>query len=268
MLTIPMLRALVILLAGYVAARVARTMAGKAAKGRLDDHHTMIAQLAAFWIVLGLFGVTAANELGFNLQVLLGAAGILTIAVGFASQTSASNLISGLFLIGERPFSVGDLIKVGDTIGVVISIDLLSVKLRTFDNLYVRIPNETLIKTEIVTYTRFPVRRVDFTLGVAYKEDLERVRGIVMDVADKNPLCLDEPQPVFIFKGFGASSQDFLFCVWTLQANFLETLNSVAIEIKRAFDREGIEIPFPQVVVNAAAAPLALTLKDDRGKMG
>ena len=97
---------------------------------------------------------------------------------------------------------------------------------------------------------------------MAYKEDLERVRGILMEVADKNPLCLDEPRPLFIFKGFGASSQDFLFCVWTLQTNFLNTLNSVPIEIKRAFDREGIEIPFPQVVVNAAAAPLAISMTD------
>ena len=141
----------------------------------------------------------AMRELGFSLAVIMGAAGVLTVALGFASQTTASNLISGLFLIGERSFEIGDLIRVGTTTGEVLSIDALSVKLRTFDNLFVRIPNESLIKSEVTTLTRFPIRRLDLLLGVAYKEDIGRVQKVLTEVADRNPLCLDEPPPLFIF---------------------------------------------------------------------
>ena len=119
-----------------------------------------------------MFCVSALRELGFKLSVLLGAAGVLTVAVGFASQTSASNIISGLFLLGERPFSVGDVIRVGSTTGEVLSIDLLSAKLRTFENLFVRIPNETLIKSEVTNLSRLPVRRLDLKIGIAYKEEV------------------------------------------------------------------------------------------------
>ena len=180
-----------------------------------------------------------------DLSVLLGAAGIVTVALGFASQTSASNLISGLFLIGERPFSVGDIIKVGDTTGEVLSIDLLSVKLRTYDNLYVRLPNESLIKSEVTTLTKFPIRRLDLLIGVAYKEDINKVRDVLTVVATNNPMCLEEPKPLFIFLGFGESSIDLQFSLWTKRENFIAFKTSVQIEIKQAFDQNGIEIPFP-----------------------
>jgi small-conductance mechanosensitive channel len=175
----------------------------------------------------------------------LGAAGILTVAIGFASQTSASNLISGLFVIAERPFVVGDVIRIEGTTGEVLSVDLLSVKIRTFDNLYVRIPNESIIKSQITNLTHFPIRRLDMQIGVAYKEDLERVRRIVFDVADKNPDCLEEPPPLYIFQEYGDSALAFQFSVWAKRENFLELKNSMHLDIKSAFDEQGIEIPFP-----------------------
>ena len=109
-------------------------------------------------LYLGIFMIifSILNELGFKLTHLLGAAGILGIALGFASQTSVSNIISGLFLIAEQPFEVNDVITVGGTTGVVLSIDTLSIKMRTFDNKFIRIPNETIIKSEVTTITKFP----------------------------------------------------------------------------------------------------------------
>ena len=148
--------------------------------------------------------------------------------------------------MAERPFGVGDYLRVGEVVGEVLSIDLLSTKLRTFDNLMVRVPNETMIKTTVVNRTRFPIRRLDVQVGVAYKEDTERVRELLFEVADRNPLCLDEPKPLFIHKGFGESSVDFQFSVWSTRNNWLEMKNSILIQIKEAFDRENIEIPFPQ----------------------
>ncbi len=195
--------------------------------------------------MFSLFVASALRELGFSLAVLVGAAGVLTVAIGFASQTSASNLISGLFLLGEKPFQVGDFITVGERTGELLSIDALSVKLRTFDNLFVRIPNETLIKSEVVTLTRFPIRRIDLKIGVAYKEDVRRVHDVLLEVAERNRLCLDDPAPLFVFLGFGDSSLDLQFSVWATRENYIELTNTIHTEIKEAFDAAGIEIPFP-----------------------
>lgn len=214
--------------------------------GQQDDaHRSMLTRRVAFYGILGLFIASALSDLGMDLSILLGAAGILTVAIGFASQTSASNIISGLFLLGEKPFGVGDIVKVGTTTGEVIAIDLLSVKLRTFDNLFVRIPNETMIKAEITNLQRFPIRRFDLQVGVAYKEDLDRVREVLEAVAAEHPLSLDEPAPMILFRGFGESSVNFQFSVWALSDNFLEIRTQIPLAVKAAFDEHNIEIPFP-----------------------
>lgn len=213
--------------------------------GHADAQRAMIIRRACFYGIVGLFTASALVGLGFDLGVLLGAAGILTVAIGFASQTSASNVISGLFLLGERPFAVGDVIRVNGTTGEVLSVDLLSVKLRTFDNLFVRIPNETMIKSEVTNLRRFPIRRVDLQVGVAYKEDLREVREVLKEVANRNPLCLEEPAPLIIFQGYGDSSINHQFSVWAKTDNYLDLRNSIPVEIKEAFDERDIEIPFP-----------------------
>lgn len=240
-------RAIVILVGGYAVAKLAAKAVGRLLKKHASAHQQILFQRALFYPLLIFFLITALNELGFDLSVLLGAAGILSVAIGFASQTSASNLISGLFLLGERPFGVGDIIRVGSTTGEVLSIDLLSAKLRTFDNLYVRIPNETMLKSEVTTLTRFPIRRLDLQIGVAYKENIEKVRDVLFAVADKNPLSLEDPKPLFIFQGFGDSALNIQFSLWTKRENFLDLKNSIQYEIKLAFDANQIEIPFPHI---------------------
>ncbi len=239
------LRAVILLLAGFVIAGFAARTTGRLLSKNFSQQHVMLFKRLVYWLLLALFIASALKQLGFSLSVLLGAAGVLSVALGFASQTSASNLISGLFLIGEQPFQLGDTIKVGNTTGEVLSIDLLSVKLRTFDNLYVRIPNESLIKSEVTNLTRFPIRRFDLTLGVAYKENISQVRKVLLQVAENNPLSLDEPAPVFVFLGFGESALDIQFSVWSKRENFRDLRNSLQDEIKQAFDAAGIEIPFP-----------------------
>ena len=248
-----LLKAGILLLAGFVVAGLASRAAGRFLSLNFSQHHVVLFKRLLYWLVLALFIASALKQLGFSLSVLLGAAGVLSVALGFASQTSASNLISGLFLIGEKPFQLGDTIKVGNTTGEVLSIDLLSVKLRTFDNLFVRIPNESLIKSEVTNLTRFPSRRFDLLLGVAYKEQIATVRKVLHEVADKNPLCLDEPAPMFLFLGFGDSALNIQFSVWSKRENFRELRNSLQEEVKLAFDHAGIEIPFPQRTVHLAA---------------
>ena len=206
------------------------------------------------------------KELNYDLAALFGAVGVMGIVIGVASQTSIGNIISGLFLVGEKSFELGDVVKVGDKTGTVYAIDLLSIKVRTFDNLLIRIPNQTVISTELVNITKFPIRRLDFQLGVAYKEDLRKVKTILEDVVRKNPLCLEEPEPVIIFQAFGSSSIDITLGVWFEKSNYLKVRNSVFIEIKEAFDRERIEIPFPHVSVYAgeASKPISIKLQDEK----
>lgn len=257
-------RAITLLIIGLMLASVGGRLSGRLARRRMTVHGLQLLRRAVFFVILGIFLAAALNELGFSIGVIMGAAGVLTVAIAFAAQTTASNLISGLFLIGEHSFEVGDIIRVGNTTGEVLSVDALSVKLRTFDNLFVRIPNESLIKSEVTTLTRFPIRRLDLMLGVAYKEDIDRVHDVLMAVADRNLLCLDEPAPLFIFTGFGESQLDIQFSIWARRENFIALKNSVTTEIKRAFDEAGIEIPFPHrsLYAGEATGPFPVTIVD------
>ena len=259
------LRALTVVGLGLIAVRLLSTAVGRTVQSRIGRQEAMIARRLVTWVLGALVLVTALNQLGFNLGVLLGAAGVLTVAVGFASQTSASNLISGLFLMVERPFVVGDVIRINDFTGEVLSVDLLSVKLRTFENLFVRVPNEEIIKTSFVNLTHFPIRRVDLQIGVAYKEDLGRVQAILDRVAHENPVCMTEPAPLFIFLGYGDSALQFQYSVWAARQNFLELRNSMYLGIKEAFDREGIEIPFPHrtLYTGSVTDPLPIRVVTD-----
>lgn len=265
-----LVRALVLVFVGLLAAKFSSRAAVRALQATAEAQRAELARRVVYYGVLTLFSVAAVHQLGFNLGVLLGAAGIFTVALGFASQTSASNLVSGLFLIAESPFQPGDVIVVGGTTGEVLSIDLLAITLRTYDNQFVRVPNETMIKTEVRTLTKFPIRRADLLIGVAYKEDLDRVRKVLLDVADRNPLCLEEPKPLFIFKGFGDSSMDIQFSVWATRENYLEVKNSIQLEIKRAFDDAGIEIPFPHrsVYAGSVTEPLPIRLVSEAQTAG
>lgn len=248
------IRAGFILFAGLVVARILGAGLYKITHARMGVHAATTLRRIVFYLVTAIVFMAALKELGFSLGVLLGAAGVLSVALGFASQTSASNLISGIFLVAESPFKIGDIIKVDNYTGEVLSIDLLSVKLRTFDNLFVRVPNETLIKTEITNLTRFPIRRLDIQIGIAYKEDLDRAREVMIAVADSIPICLYEPRPLVIFQGFGDSALNLQFSVWSTRENFLELRNTIPERIRKAFDEHGIEIPFPHRSLYAGTA--------------
>lgn len=245
-------RVAIVLVVGVIVARVAGMGLGRVVTRRFGPSQGILARRVVWYGLLFVVLATCLRQLGFDLGVLLGAAGILTVAIGFASQTSASNLISGLFLLAERPFTVGDVVMIGQTLGEVIAIDLLSVKLRTFDNLLVRIPNETLLKSEIRNWSGFPLRRVDIPVGVSYDSDLEAVRDVLFEVADNHPLCLDEPRPLFQVLGFADSSINLQFSVWAVREEFLTVKTAMYFQIHQAFAEKGITIPFPQRVIHQA----------------
>jgi len=253
-------RVVVVLLviAGWVVARALGRAAGRLAAPRTTAQHAMIAQRAVYYGALMVVAASALTVLGVDLSVLLGAAGVLTVAVGFAAQTSASNLISGLFLLGERPFVVGDIVTIGAHTGEVVSIDLMSVKLRTFDNLLLRIPNETLLRSDIKNLTHFPVRRYDLQLTLAFEEDTARVRDLLFDLADAHPHCLDEPRPTMLFIGFSDRGVQLQFSAWAAREHYLEVRNTLSEQVLETFRAEHIPIPLPQRVLHhATPAPEA-----------
>lgn len=247
------LRTLLILAVGLVVARASGSAADRLLAHHPDRQMAMLIRKAAVWGLSLLTIVMAIQQLGFDLGVLLGAAGILSVAVGFASQTSASNLISGLFLLGERPFAVGDVVSIGDTTGEVLSIDALSVKLRTFDNIFVRIPNESIIKERMRTLTRFPIRRIDIKLVVAFDEDLEALEAALRDAVETAPLVLVEPRPLFMILGYEEYGTGVQFSVWGVREGFVDTRNAAHLAVRRALRDAGVAIPYRRLVVEASA---------------
>lgn len=254
-------KALLLLVLGFFIARITSAGLLHAMSKWSANYQTKLVRRIIFYVIFILFILAALQHLGFKLNVLLGAAGILTVSLGFASQTSASNIISGLFLIAEKPFVVGDSITTGDTSGQVISIDLLAVKIRTSDNTMIRIPNETLIKSSVTNLTRFRTRRFDLQLGVGYQEDIAKIRDILLAMADEQPLCLKDPAPALYFLNFGPSTVNLQFSAWATKNNFVAMKNTIPEQVKKALEENKIEMPFPQLTISAGDKPIPVVIK-------
>lgn len=196
-------------------------------------------------LVWGLAGVQALRAVGVDLVSILGAAGVAGIAIGFASQTALSNLISGIFLVTERSFHIGDYIRVSDLEGNVETINMLSIYLRQPDNALIRIPCETLIKNPVVNLTREKLRRCDFEVGVDYSSDLEQVRQVLLEVIEKQELLLNNPAPVVQFLGYGDSSLNLRVGAYCSTPTYHAARYEFAKGIMKAFGEAGISIPFP-----------------------
>ena len=244
--------AIILCFIGFLIARLVSNTFIRTVGNRLNAHQRLLWRRGIFYFIFLLFIMTSLREAGFKLSVFLGAAGILTVALGFASQTSATNLISGLFLIGEGSFEVGDTIQItlirGQTIeGQVISIDLLSVKLLTLDNVYIRLPNEQLIRTPVMNLSKYPIRRIPITLAINFHEDIIKVRQVLLDVAAKYPLVMDDPKATVTVTAFRESSIELLFAVWCRQENALKVRDEMQERVRNGFLENQIEIPVPKM---------------------
>ncbi len=189
-----------------------------------------------------LLVLTAAfRRAGIDVSGLMGAAGIAGIAIGFAAQTSVSNIISGLFLFSERGFHLGDTVQVAEVTGVIEGIDPLSVRIRTFDNRLVRVPNETMIKTNIVNMTFWPTRRFDFWLILPHGTDFAAVKEILAGVVAGIPEALKDPEPFFMLDSAGPDGVSLLFGVWFKQEDMAALKTSLISKALDALAARGIE---------------------------
>ena len=237
--------------------KIAKTIVKKFTVKKCSLQIQVIIDKAIRYTGFTVIAMTAFQRLGIDISAILGAAGIAGVAIGFAAQTSVSNVISGLFVITERAFKINDTIEVDGTIGTVQSINLLSVVLKTFDSQYVRIPNETILKANLINYSQFPCRRVKTDVSVAYGTDLRKVEQVLLDVAKNNAFALADPAPSILWTSFAGSGINVTLMTWTKIENFINLRNSLFIEIDEKLEQENIEIPFPQLDLHVKDWPQA-----------
>ncbi len=198
-------------------------------------------------LVLGL--IVVMQTVGINLSTLTILAGALGVGIGFGLQNITNNFVSGIIILFERPIKVGDRIQVGDVYGDVVSISMRSTTVVTNDNISVIVPNSEFISSTVVNWSHTD-RNVRFNIpvGVAYKEDPEKVKRILLEVADKEDGVLKNPNPDVLFEEFGDSSINFNLRIWT--NNYITTpgilKSRLYFEIFKKFREQNIEIPFPQ----------------------
>jgi small conductance mechanosensitive channel len=203
--------------------------------------------VAAFMLV-SLFIVLNILNLDDALTALLGTAGVAGLAVGLALQDPLVNLFSGVLMSVKDYYKVGDLIETNGYFGKILKITLRATVILTPQGQEVVIPNKEVLQSPMINFSHNGRRRIDISCGVAYGDDLERVKEIAVN-AIANDLKFNDSKPVeLFFNEFGDSSINFTLRFWkrvTAQADYLEAQSEAIISLKKAFDKEGITIPFP-----------------------
>lgn len=244
-----LIKAILILLIGLITAKIISNISGKITTAKLGSHIGSVTGNLVFYVLVLATLISFLAEFDIDLTGVLAAAGILGIVIGFAAQTSVSNIISGFFLLADKPFEIGEAIELDDLAGRVLDISLLSTRIRTFDNRYLRIPNSTVANARIVNLSRYEIKRLDIPVGIAYKENIQKAVEILDSVIKSNENILIEPEPHIIVSKFGESSIDLEARVWIQRTKLFDVRTDLIIGIKSAFDEAGIEIPFPHRTV-------------------
>ncbi|HKK48134.1 MAG TPA: mechanosensitive ion channel domain-containing protein [Alkalispirochaeta sp.] len=234
--------ALLVLLVGFLVLRITIRIVMKAMARGMRDQSRELLRKTLLYVGAVLLFVMVLNTAGVSVGALLGAAGVVGIAVGIASQASLSNVISGFFLVSERFFEIGDVVRIGENTGTIASIDLLSVKVKTFDNILIRVPNQRLIEQDIFNITRFPLRRMQFTIVVPTQIALAKVFEALETAAGNVADVLQEPEPFIFFRAFTENGSEVVAGVWFERQNFIRVRNDMAQSIQSVFSSRGIPI--------------------------
>lgn len=213
---------------------------------QVSHHLGVLFSNITFYAGLVVLFITILNELNFQLSALLGAAGILGIAVGFAAQTSVSNIISGIFLLLERSFKIGDTIVHNGIVGVIESIDLLSVKLRTFDNQLVRIPNENIIKSTTTNRTFYPIRRFDLEARIPVNQPIQPVIELLQSVVTSQDAIEKKPAPLFAVSKVTPWYIVILVRAWTTPDEYYSVARRIIAQANEVAEKEKIKLAIEQ----------------------
>jgi len=211
-------------------------------------------------LTAGTFAALGILGLQKTVASLLAGAGIIGLALGFAFQDIASNLMAGIYLSVRRPFRPGHLIKAQDYLGTVIEVNLRWTEILTPQGQLVLIPNKQVFENPIMNYTIRGTRRVDITLGVSYGDDLEKAKRVAVEAVGSVPARLPDREVELFYEEFAESSISFSVRFWInfeAQKEYLAARSDAIVRIKQAFDAEGITIPFPTRTLDFARGEYA-----------
>jgi small-conductance mechanosensitive channel len=198
-------------------------------------------------IIIGLFVILQTTGIDLSAVGLL--IGALGIGIGFGLQNITNNFISGIIILFERPVKVGDRIEIDDLAGNIVNISARTTTIITNDNIAVIVPNSDLVNSRVINWSHLNRNvRLNFPVGVSYKENPEIIRKLLIEVADANPGVLKEPKPDVLFESFGESSLDFKLRVWTSEYSDTPMVlkSQLYYAIFKKFQEQKIEIPYPQ----------------------
>ena len=197
-----------------------------------------------------LVGITAAAQLGFDVTSIITAIGALGVTIGLALKDSMSNVASGVQILFNHTFRVGDYLSVEGVEGTVDRIEIMYTALRTFDNKEIIMPNSELTASVITNYTAQTTRRLDLSYSVSYSTDLAQARSVLEGLINGNEKVLQDPAPLVAIGEHKDSCIMVVAKVWCNTDNYWPLYFEMQEEVKNAFDRAGIEIPFPQLDVH------------------
>lgn len=247
-----------IIIVGFLVARFARLLTARYIGARLPPDTRKTMGRFVYYVIIAIALLSALGISGIDLSGVFLAGGIAGIVIGFATQSLFSNLISGVFLQIDRPMRIGDPVlitgKLPDVAGVVVEITMLSSRLRMFDGTYVRLPNSDVFLSEIRNYSSAAARRVEFSCGVAYKEDLNRVIEVIKSSLAKTPLVLVEPQPDIYVERLDDSAVVLSVWCWVPFSVWFDMKKQLVQQIKTELETKGVEIPYPQRVLHIHSA--------------
>lgn len=215
-----------------------------------DSTHKLLERVIKYsiWIVAVLVILEILGLQGAIVTALAGA-GVAGIAIGFAAKDTISNFISGIFLYSDKMFNIGDTVEIDGKVGKVVDIHLRNTVIKGFDNKMITIPNAKTADSIVINYSKQPTRRVDVPIGIAYEVDMEKAEKVILDVIKKDSDFLENPKPTVVVTKFNDFSIDLEARTWIQNKGFLDKKVKLMKQIKIAFDKNKIEIPYPKRVM-------------------
>jgi small conductance mechanosensitive channel len=192
--------------------------------------------------------VIACNQVGIQITALLTGVSIVGLAIGFAAQETLANFIAGVMIFWDAPFRVGDWIEIQGTFGKVQRVTFRSTRLVSLDGAVVIYPNTSMLSNKVLNHTTNPINRVNVPIGIAYKESIDEARAALLALTTHDKRLCQDPPPAVVVSACADSSVNLLLRLWILDEALEETIFHEYMEkAKRALDKAGIEIPFPQL---------------------
>ena len=194
--------------------------------------------------------ITVAGTLGVQMTSFVAILGAASFAIGLALQGSLANFAGGVLILTFRPFNVGDFVEINGDKGKVNSIQILYTKLTSRDNKQIVIPNGNVSNSTITNYSANDTRRVDLNFGIGYDDDIDQVKKVLEDIVEKHEMVLDDPSPLIRVGEHAGSSVNFNVLLWTKSENYWDVYYDMMENVKKRFDKEDINIPYPQMDVH------------------